>query len=35
MEEIALYRNASEMMDKAIDHKHDLAKIRAGKAMPS
>lgn len=37
MEEIDLYiETASEMMDKAIDHvKHDLAKIRAGKAMPS
>ena len=37
MEEIALYiETAGEMMDKAIDHvKHDLAKIRAGKAMPS
>lgn len=37
MEEIDLYLdNAKEMMDGAVDHaKHDLAKIRAGKAMPS
>ncbi|MCO6360077.1 ribosome recycling factor [Roseivirga pacifica] len=37
MEEIELYLDtAKEMMEKAVDHaKTDLAKIRAGKAMPS
>jgi len=37
MEEIALYlETAKEMMDNAVEHaKHELVKIRAGKAMPS
>lgn len=37
MEEIELYlETAKEMMEKAVDHaKHELVKIRAGKAMPS
>ena len=37
MEEIELYLDtAEEMMDKAVDFcRHGLAKIRAGKAMPS
>lgn len=37
MEEISFYLDtAKEMMEKAVDHtKSELAKIRAGKAMPS
>ena len=37
MEELELYLDsAKEMMEKAIVHtKHELAKIRAGKAMPN